>query len=643
MSLVDEHYSRVFRLLAADVLCVAGAQQAAESTAPSSSLHKKLVERAFSLSAQLLDNSRASTPEGQPGLAAATADDNEDDDDGSAGRYDSMAAPEHRTAADLLLASAVAATHARTVQQLLDVVLPLAADVDFWNMQDSGLFPLALYFAQTLPQRLFGWARYAAVFVRDSNACPVSPQQIRHLLSTRHLFPETGQQGPKLGASGKGRRGVLELLRVPDGVNVLGLTRYEIRHKRQCLRAMQRKLAVCIGTLSQAAPGPSYDMHSSSTTTTTAGMLLQQVCDVLRAVASADSRDVDLDLPLITSASAVPAEAVKAVVDQVALIPKTVGRRVQAHRRPSLIARSWLPAAAALVGTRWLSGYIAGHRDDLREWLTDSILTLRNYTLQYILAPLRSAYETIRYGKHTYSVMSEESLSSDLRSLEDMVVSFARRMGPVDPAAVRLRVEQGDLSDVMKVYSRDLQRPFQSALFGDLVQAMLIQVQKVKVDVGQTMAALDKLLKSNELNFLLLSTVPATLSIYAAVSWLASRVSWWASGGSRHTMASIATVVRDIDRLLNTSSPPASEAPSRLPAAAQGRLICLAHYLRHHAHSLPNAPSVGRLQTGAGWVCTLPRMRTMFLQDIRDIECADLTTAQKQRVVSRMSRTFHFL
>lgn len=40
-----------------------------------------------------------------------------------------------------------------------------------------------------------------------------------------------------------------------------------------------------------------------------------------------------------------------------------------------------------------------------------------------------------------------------------------------------------------------------NAIQGDLIQTLLIQVQKTKVDVDLAMAALDKLLKSNELNF----------------------------------------------------------------------------------------------------------------------------------------------
>jgi len=40
-----------------------------------------------------------------------------------------------------------------------------------------------------------------------------------------------------------------------------------------------------------------------------------------------------------------------------------------------------------------------------------------------------------------------------------------------------------------------------NAITGDLLQTIFIQVQKTKVDVDLAMSALDKLLKSNELNF----------------------------------------------------------------------------------------------------------------------------------------------
>lgn len=51
-----------------------------------------------------------------------------------------------------------------------------------------------------------------------------------------------------------------------------------------------------------------------------------------------------------------------------------------------------------------------------------------------------------------------------------------------------------------------MQSPLKNVIVGDLLQTILIQVQKTKVDVDLAMSALDKLLKSNELNFAFLGT-----------------------------------------------------------------------------------------------------------------------------------------
>lgn len=45
-------------------------------------------------------------------------------------------------------------------------------------------------------------------------------------------------------------------------------------------------------------------------------------------------------------------------------------------------------------------------------------------------------------------------------------------------------------------------------------------MQKTKVDVDLAMAALDKLLKSNELNFAFLAVAPSMLLSWASFTWL---------------------------------------------------------------------------------------------------------------------------
>ncbi|KAJ2857017.1 Intraflagellar transport protein 88 [Coemansia erecta] len=558
-------------------------------------------------------------------------------------------------AVNLVLVNSVAAIHAHTIGQLLDAVLPLSIDIDYWNSQDDGAVTLALYLLQSLPWRLAGWGsdiidKIVGFVNGRRHGISELGNALYSSISTKQLFPDvmlpTAKDKGRIGV-----RAIAPLLRVPSSANVLSLTLREIRYKIKRLEDAQDLLAAMIGALSQAADTSSRSWPSKRTTSGAENIVfaMQQVEQVLNCVENGTLVDI--------TENAHQSDTIISKIrlaEQLAIKTQTVSaqftQRLERYRRPSLIARSWLPALILVFCARRLTSYIADNRENFKEWLLDGAATLQNYVTQYILAPLRSAYETIRYGKHSYSVVTQESLFSDFRSLEDMVVGFARRFGNVDAADIRRRVECGDLSDVMQVYAHEMQQPFKNAVFGDLVEAMLIQVQKVKVDVGQTMAALDKLLKSNELNFLLLSTVPATLSIYAAGRWISSKFAWWISGSSRYTISSICVVMRDIDRLLNNSSSSASndetsnsETTLYTTSIAHGKLICFTHYLRHHAMSLPDSGATGKARVASGWVSTLPRTRSMFLQDVRDIESVALDSAQKRNVVDRMYRTFRFL
>ncbi|PIA16557.1 NCA2-domain-containing protein [Coemansia reversa NRRL 1564] len=566
---------------------------------------------------------------------------------------DASSTSESHAVAELVLVNAAAAVHAHAIQQLLGAVLPLSTDIDYWSAQDSDILAQVLYFVQTLPHRLFCWCSEAAQIVYGFSTTQNQTSgslfgDLWLLLSSRSLFPETGQlmsDGDSDNGEGGGRQDLQQRLRLsvsPKNIKLLALVRHEIRYKLQQLMSMQHRLAASIGILSQSVVDKGTYAYSCESAVV---LLMQQVSEAVNSLEG--GRDFAETADTLQNGNiAIRASAVQYTAERIQKIMPLVSSKVGDYSRPSLATRCWIPAVATLLGARWMSRYIAGHRNDLREWASDAVYTLRNYVSQYILAPLRSGYETIRYGKHTYSVMTQESLASDFESLENMVTGFASRFGSVNPAEIRQRLTQGDLSDVMRVYTREMQQPFRNVIFGDLIQAMLIQVQKVKVDVGQTMAALDKLLKSNELNFLLLSTVPATLSIYAAVEWLSSRFSWWVSGGKRNMIISLQLVVRDIDRLLNqgvASNTPTGDEMAQLPAVDQGRLICLTHYLRYHALRLPNSASAGRLRTETGWSQTLPFTRTLFLQDICDMESAELGVLQKRNVIERMYKTFRFL
>ena len=91
---------------------------------------------------------------------------------------------------------------------------------------------------------------------------------------------------------------------------------------------------------------------------------------------------------------------------------------------------------------------------------------------------LSNLIATIRYGSDGLSLVSRESLDSNLDSLARMVEQFAVDAGEADAAKeLGQRARSGDISVVLRAYEAGVRRPIRSAVGGDLVRAILVQVQ----------------------------------------------------------------------------------------------------------------------------------------------------------------------
>lgn len=64
-----------------------------------------------------------------------------------------------------------------------------------------------------------------------------------------------------------------------------------------------------------------------------------------------------------------------------------------------------------------------------------------------------------------------------------------------------------------------LQSPIRSAVAGSLIRTLLIQVQKVKVDVALAMDGIEKMLHSQQLTFGFVGVAPSILVLYGFGSW----------------------------------------------------------------------------------------------------------------------------
>lgn len=196
--------------------------------------------------------------------------------------------------------------------------------------------------------------------------------------------------------------------------------------------------------------------------------------------------------------------------------------------------------------------------------------------------------------------MSRRSLTADMESLERMVVDFAvdnpaatttddSAIGPLSNATielVRARVKEGDLTPVLKAYERDLRNPFKGAIKGELVRALLIQIQKTKVDVEVAISGIDRLLKSQELVFGFVGLTPGVLVCVGVFQWARSTLGGRRGRRNYQKTGQMVRTMRNVDRILSGSSAIRGENNGMLTYKEHGLLLCEVHVLREFARGV---------------------------------------------------------
>jgi nuclear-control-of-ATPase protein 2 len=218
---------------------------------------------------------------------------------------------------------------------------------------------------------------------------------------------------------------------------------------------------------------------------------------------------------------------------------------IRNYGRPSRLIRYWLPACTVLLSLSTSLRILANRKAELLTWLSEFGLTVVDFWTNWVIKPTEKLIGTIRHDEQI-AIMSRNSLVADRASLERMVIDFVRdhhesgQLGTQpDIDVVSANVREGDLTPVLKAYERDLRKPLMGTVRGDLIRALLIQIQKTKVDVEVAIGGIDALLKSQELvfgyvslscsrqyldadTFSFVGLTPGILVSYASFRWLGS-------------------------------------------------------------------------------------------------------------------------
>ena len=272
---------------------------------------------------------------------------------------------------------------------------------------------------------------------------------------------------------------------------------------------------------------------------------------------------------------------------------KTTLHLTRVNGRPPRLVRYWLPGLVLFLSSSTLLRVFVNRKAQIATWIRDLGTTTADFWTNWVVDPTRKVIGTIRHEKDSeIAIMSRESLQVDRASLERMVVDFAtdnynRTTGaPLTEAEitdVRMKVKEGDLTPVLRAYEKDLRKPFVGTIRGDLIRALLIQIQKTKVDVEVALGGIDNLLKSQELVFGFVGLTPGVLVCLGLFHWLNSVVTGRRGKAEGKKQGSMTRLLRNIDRVLIGSTPSENGV---LSYKDHGMLLCEVHILRQRARRI---------------------------------------------------------
>ncbi|KAL8699494.1 MAG: hypothetical protein Q9224_001383 [Gallowayella concinna] len=516
----------------------------------------------------------------------------------------------------LLASKAIAQTHGLIINLLLEQTLPLGWDIWYWDEILTSSSYLALYSVQTSPARIWQWSK---TIYHDARRKLQSAESIQ---STNHEEAVSiSRSWSRFYAIVKDCIHQPSLADTPARVlSPLMLYRSEVRFKQKGLKRLREMNACGLGVLVDEGMNldlddgnPRRNKSDKDEWKTIISRSVSLMETVLRNLTALDlgihefedtvftSVEDDTELSQVDASDDGSHQSPALIVNRLQLVlevhlPNHIAnskQMVKEFGRPSRIVRYWLLATALLLSSSTLLRIAVNRRAQLVTWIRDLGTTTMDFWYNWVLEPVRKLIGTIRHDKDSeIAIMSKESLQGDRASLERMVVDFAKDnpsttngtpLNEAELADVRMKVKEGDLTPVLRAYEKDLRRPFVGTLRGDLIRALLIQIQKTKVDVEIAVGGIDALLKSQELVFGFVGLTPGVLVCLGLFRWLGGVVGGRKGRRQQKRGGQRIRLLRNIDRILSASAPAGN---GMLSYKDHGMLLCEVHVLRQAAGSV---------------------------------------------------------
>ncbi|XP_047328719.1 protein DGS1, mitochondrial [Impatiens glandulifera] len=187
---------------------------------------------------------------------------------------------------------------------------------------------------------------------------------------------------------------------------------------------------------------------------------------------------------------------------------------VAKHRKPKKVTLYWMHYTCGAIGVSLCSIWLLRHSSimgspDIDNWIHEAKDSTMVFWTEHVEQPLSAIrdelFETFR--KRHEGEMELEEVQLTANSLHRMLLAFGEQTkGQKLPENAS---DQEMMEIVMARYEKELMHPIQSLVGGELARALLIQIQKLKLDTETAMLELNQILRANEINFAILAALPA--------------------------------------------------------------------------------------------------------------------------------------
>ncbi|KAI9622062.1 hypothetical protein KEM48_007371 [Puccinia striiformis f. sp. tritici PST-130] len=539
----------------------------------------------------------------------------------------------------ILLIQIVLRSYSTLFESLCHQSFWLKDQMEYWSMIENNRISTIYYLIQSIPIRSIGlasqiWAHTRRAIEQLTEEAGGNHQEHRNRLSTwvRQLYNQTWARPhhaisisslfPILSTNSRLFNSPGHSIQFLSTLSPILLTRQEARLKRKALELVHGELAEKIGCLVNVLHSLEDQAQRPAESDSALSGLVSKMIQVTSEVDPQANRTTDEIKP-------------KAVmVDQ---LHELLSSHLPNHRgKLKLRCSSLCPPGVAY-----------SYRSKILDGVRDAKETLKGFISGWVIRPVEDIIQTLRAGQEgTLAIMTKDSLAPELNSLERMVVEFGRdklKWKEDDLAKLSESVKEGNLTSVLKVWEQEIKAPIRSAITGSLIRVLLIQIQKVKVDLSLAMDGIQSVLRSQSLTFGAIGVAPSMLICFMFGKMFSSLIRQRigvVGKGTKAVRKDVRIAMRRMERtlLLITSNPvadqdhPTTKSHSTNPERTVGLLFLDLHLLRYFVHS----PHFPRRESSDA-------VHQEFLADIKDLENFQLSWKTKSKLAKRFVKQWGFL